>query len=107
MAIRAKKYVPKERVFTGVRFDGTNSKEVAAWINKQAALIPSTVSARARGFLIELENEDGDKRIVRKGEYVTFDDIGWLMWSEAELQNWLQPKKPAISEAKALATLNS
>lgn len=107
MALRAKKYVPKEHVFTGVLFDGTNSNEVAAWINKQSALIPSDVRARARGFQVELSKEDGQKRNVRKGEYVTFDDVGWLVWSPEELQNWLQPKKPAISEAKALATLNS
>ena len=107
MALRAKKYVPKERVFTGVRFDGTNSKDVAAWINKQAALIPSGVRARARGFQVEIEKEDGQKIIVRKGEYVTFDDVGWLIWSETELQIWLQSKKPAISESKSLATLNS
>lgn len=107
MAVRAKKYVPKERVFTGVRFDGKNSKEVAAWINKQAALIPSQVTARARGFQVEILHDDGRKRIVRKNETVTFDDVGWLVWSDEELRNWLQPKKPAISEAKALATLNS
>lgn len=107
MALRAKKYVPKVRLFTGVRFDGTNSKEVAAWINKQAAAIPSEVVARARGFQVEIVKENGEKRIVRKGQTVTFDDVGWLVWSDEELKNWLEPKKSAISEAKALETLNS
>lgn len=107
MALRKRKYVPRERLLTAVRFDGKNSKEIADWVNKEGINDPQPVTARARGFQVVLTHEDGKTMTLKKGQWLSRDEVFWAIWEDDQFKTWLVAKKPAISDKRARATLEA
>lgn len=107
MTLRKRKYVPRDRLVTAVRFDGKNSKEIADWVNKEGVNDPQPVVARARGFQVVLTNADGNIMTLKKGQWLSRDEVFWAIWEDDQFKTWLVLKKPAISEAKSRAILEA
>lgn len=103
MALRKRKFVPKEVVITAVQYNQTNGKEIAEWINK-LEIEGSTV--RNRGFYMTIEHLSFSVP-VRKGDWVFYtQDQGWVTaMSDAEFKERFVAKKPAITPAQAQADI--
>ena len=102
---RTRKFVPRERVVEAILFNGKNSKEIAAWVNKDRPTHTTPPKATARGNHVVLTKEDGSKITVRKGEWLGLDDLVWTVITADQMRIFYQPKKPPISEKRARATL--
>ena len=103
MALRKRKFVPKEVVLTAVQYNQSNGKEIAEWINK---LEIDGSRIRNRGFYMTIEHHSFSVP-VRKGDWVFVNENGdWVtVMSDEEFKDRYEPKKPAVTAAQAKADL--
>lgn len=107
MALRKRKYVPRERLLTAVQFtDSVSSKEIAEWVNKEGVNDPQPVVAKAQGFRVVLTHADGQTMTLQKGQWLSRDDVFWAIWEPEQFRTWLKRKPAAITEKRARATLD-